>query len=135
LIVDLIGQRNALLFYSQRLQAALQTQKYVMLYISQCHDHREAQLAAALQADQSDTEYPAYMSYNHWQKTHMPVEAFSKAAPYVAECLADCFVPLDPDYDYGLPVKHTICNKIDLQGTLRDVQRSPDASSSSESDS
>jgi hypothetical protein len=47
-VVDLLGQRNALLFYSQRLQAALQTQKRMMQYASDSFDTRTLQLAEAL---------------------------------------------------------------------------------------
>ncbi len=47
-------------------------------------------------------------SYNQWQPTQPAVETTTLAAPYVAQYLADCFIPLDPDCDYGLPVTQIV---------------------------
>jgi hypothetical protein len=44
------------------------------------------------------------MTYAEWER-HMKESGAAPAAqvaPYVAEYMADCFVPLDPALDYGL---------------------------------
>ncbi len=123
-LVELLGQRNALLFYAQRMQSALQATMQSMLYVGAAHNFMHNQLADARQADpiKREDNIDVFMPFSTWQQDHLPHDAFKQAAPCVAEYLADCFVPLDADCAYGLPVDKTICHHLPIASVLHFVQ-------------
>ncbi len=78
----------------------------MMQYASDSFDTRTLQLAEALNIspEAANQQWEQYMTYAEWER-HMKESGAAPAAqvaPYVAEYMADCFVPLDPALDYGL---------------------------------
>jgi hypothetical protein len=90
-----------------------------MQYASDSFDTRTLQLAEALKIspEEVNQEWEQYMTFAEWERQQKESGAAptTQVAPYVAEYLADCFVPLDPGLDYGLAVTQTVGSKFQFK--------------------